>query len=109
MSDKAIRRPNGIIVLEAMLDGRKVKIDGQTWCMSEDHEICMPAKHYKGDLDGEYEEVGMKVEMSVGVFFNMCEKLTEEEVFTISAESVLTEINRAGGTSKWTSKQERRK
>ena len=104
-----MHRNNGMIVLNALLAGRKVKIGDETWCMSEDYEVCMPGKRYKAGDEENYEEVAVRVDMTVGTFFKMCEKLTENELFVIGANTVLTEISNSGGLSKWSAEQERNK
>lgn len=83
-----------ITVLRALDQGREVKIEGRRYVQAVDghdnvHLCCMGVK--EDGRTGKTEDVLLIAEMAVGIFIEMCGRLTDDEVFLIGAETVLND------------------
>lgn len=82
-----------VIALQTLLAGLPVYMDGYTYYLGEDYELCIEAQKYKAGNEADKETVYLKVDYTLEQFINLCEKkLTDEESFRIGANKVLNDI-----------------
>jgi archaellum biogenesis ATPase FlaH len=88
-----MKKPPVQIVLSALRAGQPIKLGQYTYMMGQTPEgkdvLCFRMWKEPGQ-----EEVLVACDMTVNDFLRECEKLTEEELFAIGCEKVLTQINR---------------
>lgn len=72
-----MKKPNAIIVLEFLLQGGIVAIDGHRWCMLENGEVGIVAFHERG---GVMTEVGLPNDCTLNYFLKLTERMTDDEV-----------------------------
>ena len=92
------RRPNYEIVMRALSKGLTFEHDGTEWGFSEDNDLVCKARRLTLDGGGET-EVWLKPlgEQSIGWFIRWCDTLSDDTIFTLAANSSLTDIqNRKG-------------
>lgn len=96
---KYTKTDKAVTVLRALDQGHKVKIDEYTYALGVDgHDnthLCYVG--VKIDRDGEAIESLPVAEISVGRFIDMCGKLSQDKIFSIGANIVLTDINSGNG------------
>jgi hypothetical protein len=89
-----VKREKAVVVLRHLLRGGrafKVRFQGEetprTLVMSEDYELCELRKRENG------EDVLLPVlGIDIGPFVKLCEKLTDDEVFSIGAATALDDM-----------------
>ncbi len=96
---KLTRKHKAVILLTGLLNGCIFEHDGNTYAMDEGHHLCQ--KMQKGDYkDGQFvptEDVWVKISMGgfgLKEFIDWAEKFTDDEIFIITAQWTLTEINK---------------
>lgn len=93
-----LRKDKSVLVLEALLQGHKVHIPNSeygdiTIALAEDNHLCMKMIAHNDD-GSEREWWTHNIDDSLKTFLDMCNTLTEDELFIISANTVLTDIKR---------------
>lgn len=84
-----------LVILGSLLKGVPVKIDGEEYHLA-DNVLCVKRSVYAGIGQEPVGERLIRIDMSVGAFVKMCERLTltEEQLFEIAANTVLNDIRR---------------
>jgi hypothetical protein len=83
-----------IVVLKALFDGFPVKIGNYTYCFSDNDELCIEAQKYTDGNESNKELILLKVDYSLNDFIKLCETLTDEEIFILGTNKVLTDLKR---------------
>jgi len=81
---------NAVIVLKSLFAGIPVKVDNEDWYLSDDNNICVKRVQ---ESAGEKNDVYLKIDISLSSFINMCDKMSDDDVYIISSNKVLNEIN----------------
>ena len=86
-----LKKDKSVLVLEALLQGHKVHVPNSEYgdiiiALAEDNHLCMKMI--------EREWWTHNIDDSLKTFLDMCNTLTEDELFIISANTVLTDIKR---------------
>jgi hypothetical protein len=93
-----MNKPNEVIVLEALLTGLEVKINGYTYGLGEQNGVlCLISKAYKELSTGEREEVWLPVwanENELSVFMTIVSRATEYEIDVIATNLGLNLIKK---------------
>lgn len=96
---KYTKTDKAVTVLRALDQGHKIKVDDYTYALGIDgHDnthLCYVG--VKKDSDGEVGESLLVAEVSVGRFIDMCGELSQDEIFSIGANIILTAINSGKG------------
>lgn len=98
-----MKRSKTEIVLRALQAKIPITIGGLRYLLDDEGELCQQMDTFHLDGSGDWKRTGevlVRLPHTIGAFHRMCEKATEEEIFTIAASHVLTEINREGGPSR---------
>ncbi len=85
-------KPKWLIVIEALDIGQRFEQNGRTYAIGEDGEIVIIATKYTTESE-ETEEVGLRTDMTLGQFRSLCEKLSDEQIFTLGSGTALTKLN----------------
>lgn len=96
-----------IKVLKALAAGQEVEIDGRIYSLGEyvDGGYGLSVKgqrwsHGKKPFIDEPEIMWLDADMPLNAFLDLCEKISDDDLFILAAEKALTEINREGGPSR---------
>ena len=82
-------------ILQYLLEGRKIEKDDHVYYLSDDNYLCEEMDKYKGNKF--IEKVLLKVNFgnfSLTSFIKWANEFSNEEVFLMSCQKVLTDINR---------------
>lgn len=88
------KRHPALIVLQSLLDGYPATIEGEEYWMDEETREVVIRRESMNTQTGEKKEVFLRIDMNVGAFFKMCEKLPEKAVIEIAANKVLNDLRR---------------
>lgn len=88
------KRHPALIVLQALLDGYPVPIEGEEYWMDEETREVVIRRESENTQTGEKREVFLRIDMNVGAFFKMCERLPEKAVIEIAGNKVLNDLRR---------------
>lgn len=80
-----MRHP-ALIILEALLGGELVHVNGEVVAMAENNKLGMP-------MLGNADKV-ITYDCDISSFINMCEKATKEEIFGITANTALNKVKK---------------
>lgn len=85
-----MRRSNTEIILRALLDSRRIDVDGRLYCLDDQYRLCQVA----WDQDGE--EALMIVNMGDGIalsdFIRWCDDIAEDTIAIIGLNHALTHL-----------------
>jgi hypothetical protein len=90
-------RAKASVVLEALLLGATVKLDGESYVLDDNHALCIPAKKFTLGSKKPPEDCLLAVDMTLQEFLKACEKLTGEDVFLLNASNVLSRERKRRG------------
>lgn len=79
-------REKSVIVLEALHNGITVNMDDREFCLDDDNILAIIGYRYNdnANLDDEPDEkILLPCDLPVGLFINMCNKLTDDEIAVI--------------------------
>ena len=76
-------------ILQYLLEGQDIKIDQDRYAINEENEICIKGTIQKGELD-KVETIYLPIYMSLKDFIDLCDKISEEEYFFLTAKKVLS-------------------
>ncbi|GAH76145.1 unnamed protein product, partial [marine sediment metagenome] len=76
-------RAKPVVVLNALLSGSEVEMEGTRWVLDDRGELCSIATNQHGD------EKLLRCDCTIGGFIAMCEKLDLTDTFLIGAVNVL--------------------
>ena len=76
-------RPKAVVVLNALLSGQTVEMEGTKWRLDANNELCSVARNSHGD------DVLLRCDCTIGGFVRMTETLDLTETFLIGAINVL--------------------
>lgn len=88
------QRHPALIVLQSLLDGYPVPIEGEEYWMDEETKEVVIRRESENTQTGEKKEVFLRIDMNVGAFFKMCERLPEKSLIEIAANKVLNDLRR---------------
>lgn len=94
MKASVVKKHPVVIVLQSLLDGVPVEIDGEEYWMDAETRQVAIRRESVNMKTGKKREVFLGIDMSVGAFTRMCEKLPEEKIIEIAANHVLNKIRR---------------
>ena len=86
------KRPEAVIVLEALLQGRRVVLADRL-CVLEGNELRLVGER-RDSQTGESGECLLPFPMHVSDFLKACEQLSDDEVFILAAETALAKERR---------------
>jgi len=87
------RKHPALIVLQSLLDGIPVEIEGESYWLDEKKRLVVEREAI--DLKTQKSrEVFLLVDMSIGAFLNMCERLSDEDIITIAGNNLLNQARR---------------
>lgn len=81
------KRPKAVIVLEALLQGRRVVLADHL-CVLEGDEVRVVGERWDSQT-GESGECLLPFPISMDDFLNACERLSDDEVFVLAAQTAL--------------------
>jgi len=95
MSDEVTlkRRHPVMIVLQSLLDGLPVEIDGEEYWLDDAGKLVIKRESINTQTQ-ETRDVYLGIDVSVGAFIKLCEKIPEADLITIAANNVLNKIKR---------------
>lgn len=85
-----MNRDPSLIILEALLQGHRIKIDDYTYVLSENYTLCIVAQTTSGEVS--IGEKYLAVDDTLGQFIRMCKKLTSDKLRDISSDIALNKI-----------------
>ena len=77
-------------ILQYLYEGNTIKIDGYTYCMSENNEVGVMV--YDENMISN--EKMLLVDYSLNDFIKICDKLSNEDIFILCANKVLQDHNK---------------
>lgn len=86
-----------IKLIHYLLDGYSIVIDGETYALKDNYELCVRRVAYNDGIGGGTQShVWLKIlgDPTIRFYRKLAEKVTEEELFLIGANKVLTDIGR---------------
>jgi hypothetical protein len=95
MKDEVIlkRRHPVMIVLQSLLDGLPVEMEGEEFWLDDDGKLVIKRESINTETQ-EKRDVFLVMDMNVGAFIKLCEKLPEADVITIAGNNVLNKVRR---------------
>lgn len=82
-------RPKPVILLQALLDGREVEMDGRKYAMSESGDLCMIPE------SGLAEGLGLMVEMDISHFCQIADRMTDDQITILSMNNAMNAIKKS--------------
>lgn len=87
------RRHPVMIVLQSLLDGLPVEMEGEEYWLDDNGRLVIKRESINTETR-EKKDVFLIVDVSVGAFIKLCEKLPEADVITVAGNNVLNKIRR---------------
>jgi hypothetical protein len=95
MSDEVAlkRRHPVMIVLQSLLDGLPVEMEGEEYWLDDNGKLVIKRESINTETQ-EKRDVFLVMDMNVGAFIKLSEKLPEADVITIAGNNVLNKVRR---------------
>ena len=83
--------PNAIIVLRALMDVGRVEMGGRQYCFDQDYRLCQIGWNQDGD-EG-LMVVNMGEGISLSMFIQWCDSLSDDDIAFIGLNHALNKLN----------------
>ncbi len=94
MSGEVVKRRHPVmIVLQSLLDGLPVEMEGEEYWLDDDGKLVIRRESVNTETQ-EKRDVFLIMDMNVGAFIKLCARLPETDVITIAGNNVLNKIRR---------------